>query len=182
MVNRLLLPDLSLLRLSFFLSGTTWVTEIVWQIYNNGQISGESILCRVPFLEMATHKHFLRNDLKTLPSPRLIKSHLPYSIIPKSSDMNTQCKYIYIVRNPKDVAVSFFHFEESRKAYDDEYNGPWEFFSKLFMNGNGKFSCWVHAFHQPLSLGPFSSLLGGEKRMGKVLGKKLAFMDLNPMV
>ena len=76
--------------------------------------------------------------LETLSSPRLIKSHLPYSTIPRRANKDAQCKYIYVARNPKDVAVSHFHFEEKMKESGNGYNGPWDFYSKLFIEGNGK--------------------------------------------
>jgi len=114
------------------------VQEIVWQIHNEGAISSESILKRVPFLERATNEKFPLPDLKTLSSPRLIKSHLPYNHTPKSASKDARCKYIYIARNPKDVAVSYFHFVK-RVSANGKYDGPWEFFLKLFMEGNGKF-------------------------------------------
>jgi len=124
----------------WFYSGTTWVQEIVWQIHNEGAISSENILKRVPFLERATNEKFPLPDLKTLSSPNLIKSHHPYSATPKSSsnDACAQCKYIYIARNPKDVAASYFHFVK-RVSENGKYDGPWEFFLKLFMEGIGKF-------------------------------------------
>ena len=76
-----------------------------------------------------------------MPSPRLIKSHLTYSTTPRSTNKDDQCKYIYVARNPKDTAVSLFHFTERlSKETGSGYNGPWEFFAKLFIEGNGKFS------------------------------------------
>lgn len=120
-------------------SGTTWMQEIIWQIYNNGETTSKNIFERVPFLEFSTSPRLGEfADIAKVPSPRLIKSHLPYSIIPKGSSDGTKCKYIYIARNPKDVAVSYFHFTVSLKSSGNGYNGPWEFFSKLFIDGNGK--------------------------------------------
>ena len=122
--------------------GTTWVQEIVWQIYNEGAISSAKLLFRFPFLEAracdADEEQLI--DFKSLPSPRLIKSHLTYSTIPKSADKAAQCKYIYVARNPKDVAVSYFHFMEHwKKVGLDDFSGPsWEFCCKLFIEGNGK--------------------------------------------
>lgn len=122
--------------------------EVVWQMYNNGDVSKENITDRFSCMEIATRAGFLKTELKSLPSPRLIWSHLPFSIIPKSSDINTQCKYIYIARNPKDVLVSYFHWLGSLKhCSDDGYNGPLEFLAKLFIEGNGEFSCPVSAFY-----------------------------------
>ena len=122
--------------------GTTWVQEIVWQIYNEGAISSAKLLFRFPFLEAracgADEEQLV--DFKSLPSPRLMKSHLTYSTVPKSADKAAQCKYIYVARNPKDVAVSYFHFMEHwKKVGQDDFSGPsWEFCCKLFIEGNGK--------------------------------------------
>ena len=41
------------------------------------------------------------------PSPRFVKSHLPFSLNnPRLLDV---CKVVYVARNPKDVCVSFYH-------------------------------------------------------------------------
>ena len=67
-----------------------------------------------------------------MPSPRVMKTHLTYSTTPRSADKDTMSKYIYIARNPKDVAVSYYHFAEHLKAFGFGFNGPWEFFAKCF--------------------------------------------------
>ena len=118
--------------------GTTWVQEIVWQIYHEGAVSSEKFSYRVPFIETATNEMICPFSLDTLPSPRLLKSHLPYNTIPKSDNKEMQCKYIYVVRNPKDIAVSYFHFTEHRRLAGNGFSGPWEFYVKLFIEGNGK--------------------------------------------
>ena len=55
--------------------------EILWQLYNNGEVSKRKIFERVPMLERALDNG--RPDARTLPSPRLIHSHLTYEVIPK---------------------------------------------------------------------------------------------------
>ena len=73
-----------------------------------------------------------------------MKSHLTYSTTPRSTNKGDQSKYIYVARNPKDTAVSLFHFTERlSKETGSGYNGPWEFFAKLFIEGNGKFSYYL---------------------------------------
>jgi hypothetical protein len=42
-------------------------------------------------------------------SPRLFHTHLPYSALPESIK-NSECKIVYIARNPKDTLVSMWHF------------------------------------------------------------------------
>ena len=93
---------------------------------------------RVPFLEAGTSARFPQPNYNTLPSPRIVKTHLPYNIVPKSANEDNKCKYIYIARNPKDVAVSRFKFTTSLKVFGNGFNGPWEFYTKLFVEGNGK--------------------------------------------
>ena len=117
--------------------------EIVWQIYNQGAISTERQMFRIPYFEGAACSAVreMLVDFKTLPSPRLMKTHLPYPTTPKSAKKDAQCKYIYVARNPKDVAVSYFHFmEDWKKVGIFDFSGPWEFACKLFIEGNGKSS------------------------------------------
>ena len=35
------------------ISGTTWMREILWQLYNNGEVTERKIFERVPLLERA---------------------------------------------------------------------------------------------------------------------------------
>ena len=136
----------SILELNFlyFFSGTTWVQEIVWQILNDGRISEERVESRYPFLEKSQlfdrpgdESDGQKVSVTSRPSPRLIKSHLPYHVIPMSKEESKRSKYIYVARNPKDVAVSFYHFVQSFDP-GSYFNGTWEFFVKLFLEGKSK--------------------------------------------
>ena len=139
---RVLLIISSFTNFSSFNLGTTWVQEIVWQIFNEGQVKGSHVMERVPFLEWATNTSVVTQpDINTLSSPRIIKTHLPYHTTPKSANEDTKCKYIYVARNPKDVAVSYFKFWKSSTIIGNGYNGPWEFCAKLFVEGNSKYVC-----------------------------------------
>ena len=71
------------------------------------------------------------------PSPRLIRSHLPYHVIPMSKEESKRSKYIYVARNPRDVAVSYYHFVLSFGP-SSYFNGTLEFFVKLFLEGKSK--------------------------------------------
>ena len=126
---------LTLFIVSF--SGTTWLQEITWQIYNGGKTSSEPIGHRVQFFDEAKYLGTTQPDITTQPSPRLMKTHQPYHTIPKGASDATACKYIYVARNPKDVVVSYYKFE-SKMAPLTGYSGPFEFFAKMFLEGKSK--------------------------------------------
>ena len=118
-------------------SGTTWLQEITWQIYNGGKTSSEPIGHRVQFFDEAKYLGISQPDITTQPSPRLMKTHQPYHTIPKGASDATACKYIYVARNPKDVVVSYYKFE-SKMAPLTGFSGPFEFFAKMFLEGKSK--------------------------------------------
>lgn len=66
-------------------------------------------------------------------SCRIFKSHLQVQFFPMQKDSP---KYVIVLRNAKDNAVSYFNFYHSLKEL--KYNGPWEEFFELFMRGEGK--------------------------------------------
>ena len=49
--------------------------------------------------------------IEMMPSPRLLKSHLPEHLLP-AQIFSKKAKIVYVVRNPKDLAVSFYHFHK----------------------------------------------------------------------
>ena len=88
-------------------------------------------------MEEAANPDSTQPDIKTLPSPRLLKTHLSYEAIPKAKNNNTSCKYIYIAHNPKDAAVSSYKFVKSLGS-STGLNAPWEYYMKLFIEGKCK--------------------------------------------
>jgi hypothetical protein len=63
-------------------------------------------------------------------SPRILKTHLPFSLLPPA--LGSTCKVVYVARNPKDVAISYYHHNKYIRLHD--YNGDfskyWEYFEK----------------------------------------------------
>lgn len=86
-------------------SGTTWLQQMVHTLRTRGSMDFTEISEVVPWLESA---HDLGLDLEKSQkwTPRAYKSHLPWPLVPKG------CKYIYAIRDPKDVLISFYHFFE----------------------------------------------------------------------
>ncbi|XP_042902650.1 sulfotransferase ssu-1-like [Parasteatoda tepidariorum] len=107
--------------------GTTWTQNILYLAKNNGQPleMGQNINHYVPHLEDDG-----KDVVEKLPRPRIIKTHLPFHLIPK----NKQAKYIYIARNPKDCCVSFFHHTKGFKRYNFE-DGTFDEYFELFLSG-----------------------------------------------
>ncbi|XP_065103921.1 cytosolic sulfotransferase 3-like [Paramisgurnus dabryanus] len=79
----------------------------------------------------------LADNLKT--SPRLIKTHLPVQLVPKSF-WEQNSKVVYVARNAKDNAVSYFHFDRMNKGEPEP--GDWNNFLQKFMEGKKVFGPW----------------------------------------
>uniref|UniRef100_A0A8C4MBA3 Sulfotransferase n=1 Tax=Equus asinus TaxID=9793 RepID=A0A8C4MBA3_EQUAS len=77
--------------------------------------------------------------LKDMPSPRLVKTHLPVQLRP-SSFWKNNCKIVYVAQNAKDVAVSYYYFYQMAKIHPDP--GTWEEFLDKVMMGKVAFGSW----------------------------------------
>ncbi|KAF7265624.1 hypothetical protein GWI33_020977 [Rhynchophorus ferrugineus] len=67
--------------------------------------------------------------VENIPSPRFIKSHLPIGLLPNEL-FKIKPKIIYIMRNPKDVCVSYYHYCKLVHKLNLDFNH----FCELFMN------------------------------------------------
>jgi len=83
-------------------SGTNWMQMILYQLTTDGDMEGLThLLEATPWIEVPFGRS---RDMENVPSPRIIKSHLSYKRIPKGPS-----KYIYVMRDGKDVVVSHFY-------------------------------------------------------------------------
>lgn len=62
---------------------------------------------------------------------RFIKSHLPIEIMPQSI-FDVGAKLIYVARNPKDVAVSYYHFHKVNPVFG--FTGDFDDYMKYFLD------------------------------------------------
>jgi hypothetical protein len=111
-------------------SGTTWMQMILYQLTTDGSMDFPHIAEYCPWFERSVRS---ATAFETRPSPRLFKSHLPYRRIPKGI-----CKCIYVARDGKDVAVSYYHLCLKYNGYEGTFD---EFYAQ-FIKGKTAFGCW----------------------------------------
>ncbi|CAG9859342.1 unnamed protein product [Phyllotreta striolata] len=126
--------------ISYPRTGSTWCQEIVWLLGNNMDFQkAESTLqqIRAPLIEMSVALYEYADQFKNvftnsvdfvnkLPSPRFLKSHLPFQLLPKDLQ-----KIIYLMRNPKDTCVSLFYHCRLLHGFDVDFDT----FCELFLDG-----------------------------------------------
>lgn len=125
--------DDDLIVSSYPKTGTTWVEYIMLQILHRGEKFPTMVELNhklIPFMERTGAAAAEKMD-----PPRLIKFHMPFHLIP----YNKKARYIYVVRNPKDVAVSYYHFR--RSMGDDDVS--FEDFFEYFMSGEIPFGDYL---------------------------------------
>ncbi|KFM74422.1 Sulfotransferase family cytosolic 1B member 1, partial [Stegodyphus mimosarum] len=142
------LDDISIRKDDVFIitypkSGTTWTEEIVSLIYKGGDVSKvekELLFNRVHHLEVGRPIGHLR-FLQKLRSPRLIATHLPLPLLPRQLKRYPKCKIIYVMRNPKDTAVSYYHHHKISNFLGNS-TATWDQFLAYFMSGNVVYGSW----------------------------------------
>lgn len=100
---------------SYFKSGTNWTMQIVTQIAHRGRAEFDHIHDIVPWLELPPRIRYtvpVTDEAGWRESPtglRALKTHLPFDKLSYSS----AARYLWVVRDPKDVFVSSYRFIKS---------------------------------------------------------------------
>lgn len=115
--------------------GTNWSHEVLSMIITQST-SYNKINPGDGFLEIVANKdHF-----KTIKSPRLFLSHLPYRYLPRQLRNGTG-RIVYVQRNPKDLHVSFFNFMKGKEAAMGKETSWEEFFERSVL-GEGWYTTY----------------------------------------
>ncbi|MGH0153085.1 UNVERIFIED_CONTAM: hypothetical protein FKN15_023719 [Acipenser sinensis] len=91
---------------------------------------------RVPWLEL---NRAIELKLEDRPSPRILATHFQYPMMPKSW-FNSKAKMLYVMRNPKDVFTSSYHYYKMATYLVDP--GTCDEFLMKFLNGKVIFGSW----------------------------------------
>ncbi len=106
---------------SICISGTTWLQEITYLLYNNGdteKAKSKFLYQRFPFVEATLPLTSAEDNpqphlpyILQMGHPRLLKTHMYSKFFAKALQLcGDGAKVIVPIRNPKDTLVSFFHF------------------------------------------------------------------------
>ncbi|XP_066296460.1 amine sulfotransferase-like isoform X2 [Branchiostoma lanceolatum] len=125
---------------SYAKTGTNWTLEIVTQILQaagrTAASSDDHIIGKLEF-HYAENPHPSHVLLEDAPSPRVILTHLtPRTAPPGITNPRGKEKMLVVMRNPKDVAVSFYHFSSKlrkKRGYTNEL--LWPNFCQDFLAG-----------------------------------------------
>ncbi|KAJ4757445.1 Sulfotransferase [Rhynchospora pubera] len=134
---------------SFPKSGTTWLKAMIFATLTRTSYpldqhplhSHNPHQC-VPFIEreFATG---CRQIIEAIPSPRAMSSHLPFSVLPQTIT-DSDCRIVYVWRDPKDVLVSMWHFAEKIMGGADKIPTFEQLYDSLCQGVNGFGPIWNH--------------------------------------
>ncbi|KAK9073591.1 hypothetical protein SSX86_007915 [Deinandra increscens subsp. villosa] len=130
-------------------SGTTWLKALAFAIMNRTKFKiGVDSCPNHPLRTVSPHDcvPFMESD-SFLNNPSyangLMATHIPYTSLPKSI-ISSDCRIVYLYRNPKDVLISYWHF---LNKFKDDVSTPTKLDDafELFSKGMSAFgSFWDH--------------------------------------
>lgn len=107
---------------SNFKSGTTWLKAMTFSIVTRTRVdnSNNPLLNHLPHNCVPDLNICFSNKPNVRePGLPLIFAHTPYDFLPKSV-LDSECKIVYICRDPKDTFVSLFHFYAKIRPKENE--------------------------------------------------------------
>ncbi|KAM4693518.1 sulfotransferase 6B1-like [Discoglossus pictus] len=109
--------------------GTNWTLSVIQDMIH--AVYNQDAPAVIPMIEFKWKDK--SEKLKQAPSPRVLATHFNYDYIPKSI-FDKKSKILVVLRNPKDAAVSFFHFYNNDPLLPNY--SSWDTFFQDFISGN----------------------------------------------
>ncbi|XP_005110989.1 sulfotransferase 1C2 [Aplysia californica] len=142
------LRDNDVLFCSYAKSGCHWIWQNV-RMLHQGEVTDDAVDKEGSMMEYHDIDY-----LDNLPSPRFLNTHVFFDKLP-SDLLKGNVKMVFVYRNPKDIAVSFYHHHSRLKSYG--YEGKFSNYIKRFASGlvsnNSIFDYWT-SFDQGLRKNP----------------------------
>ncbi|KAL7020046.1 hypothetical protein ACKWTF_011362 [Chironomus riparius] len=143
-------------------SGTSRLQELVWIIANDFDFKtlveydadARCINFEIRDWSLKWREKTLISSLEDMPSPRLMKSHLPAQLLPNEV-WTKKPKLFYISREVKDVAISQFHLLSC--SYSNSIN--FDDYLEDFLNDNVMFSPYRENLWNYLNLPDYENIL-----------------------
>ncbi|XP_051121384.1 cytosolic sulfotransferase 5-like [Andrographis paniculata] len=173
-------------------TGTTWLKSLALSCNRRNGGADDPLATENPHFLVPTVEveQFIKKpckiDVYDASAPRLLHTHLPYSLLPDSiKSSSSSSKIVYIVRNPKDTLISMWHFWSSNlrplpleKAVDSFCSGVHIFGS--FFDHVAEY--WIESRKRPekilflkyeeLKNNPKAEVMKMAEFMGKALGSE----------
>jgi hypothetical protein len=114
-------------------SGTTWMQLLLHRLAGRDALDFTHISEVSPWFERSLAIGSMSAaDFERFPSPRIMKSHLPCGWLPRAG------RFVYVWRDGRDVAVSYYHFYRSHLGFRDDFP---TFFDR-FLRGELQYRSW----------------------------------------
>ncbi|MGF1528524.1 MAG: sulfotransferase domain-containing protein [Candidatus Competibacterales bacterium] len=163
--------------------GTTWLLQIVHALRSGGDTDFQKIGEVIPWLESAWDLRQRPPEANQQWAPRAYKTHLAFDRLPKGG------RAIYVVRDPKDVVLSMYHFFEGW-IFEPAAITLDEFVTEVFIVAAGIQCYWDHLRSWWPTLGAENvlwlsyeelnrDLRGGIRQVGRFMGidMSMALLD-----
>ena len=113
--------------------GTHWFYEIISMLLK-GRADYAELTVEATFIDLTPIE-----QCDSVPSPRIIVSHMPYKYLPLKG-MRRVNRIVHVSRNPKDVAVSLYcHLKSSNEFSTEDIEGvpgDWDTFVSKIIDGS----------------------------------------------
>ncbi|XP_057792543.1 cytosolic sulfotransferase 17-like [Salvia miltiorrhiza] len=146
-------------------TGTTWLKSLVFSIIHRcskHRLSTNHPHELIPTLEVQVYA------TQTIPcintdhqSSRIFSTHIPYQLLSETLD-SSECRVVYVTRNPKDTLVSTWHFVNK---WDKARGDPWPLDVAIDKFCDGETPC-----------GPYYDHVMGYKRLSLERPKNVFFV------
>jgi len=127
--NNLTIYDDDIFLVSYPRSGNTWIRFLLGTLISGEKIDWHNMESGIPDIYRNTNKELLKVN-----RPRFLKSHHPYE--------KKYNKVVYLVRDVRDVILSYYNFHLKFKQEIDPIKSMDQFIEKFIMGDLDDFGTW----------------------------------------